>query len=302
MSEGGQGTHSPTKDIGVKVIYAAFCALKDHGGEMRSRDVVDAVESQVELDDYACHRYAKSGYVRWKSILHFYSVDSVKAGFLVKKKGVWYLTEEGEVAMALGPEGLFETASAAYRKWRSENPVQSKGSVDGENEDEEISDTIDLDAIEQSGFDSLKAHIRGLNPYEFQDIVAALLRGMGYHTPFVAPRGKDGGIDVIAYRDPLGTVAPRIKVQVKHREETARVDEIRQLMGLLHHDGDTGLFVSSGGFTPDSKTTTRAASLHIELIDLDRFIELWLEFYESMKDEDKRLMPLRPIYFLAELE
>ena len=26
----------------------------------------------------------------------------------------------------------------------------------------------------------------------------------GYYTPFVAPKGKDGGIDLIAYQDPLG--------------------------------------------------------------------------------------------------
>jgi len=38
---------------------------------------------------------------------------------------------------------------------------------------------------------------------------------MGYHTPFIAPKGRDGGIDVEAYSDPLGTVAPRIIVQVK---------------------------------------------------------------------------------------
>ena len=52
---------------------------------------------------------------------------------------------------------------------------------------------------------------------------------MGYYTPFVAPQGKDGGIDVIAYRDPLGTVSPRIKIQIKHRDASASVQEIRQL-------------------------------------------------------------------------
>ena len=56
---------------------------------------------------------------------------------------------------------------------------------------------------------------------------------MGYYTPFVAPRGKDGGIDIVAYRDPLGTQAPRMKVQVKHRGNTkASVKEVRELMGI----------------------------------------------------------------------
>lgn len=40
---------------------------------------------------------------------------------------------------------------------------------------------------------------------------------MGYYIQSVAPRGKDGGIDIVAYTDPLGAKIPRIKVQVKHK-------------------------------------------------------------------------------------
>ena len=135
----------------------------------------------------------------------------------------------------------------------------------------------------------------------FKKLVAALLRGMKYHTPFVAPRGKDGGIDVIAYRDPLGTVSPRIKVQVKHRPNTsATVQEIRQLMGLLQTDGDVGIFISTGGFTTDAKNTARSSQVHVELVDLSRFISFWQEFYHEMTDEDKNWLPLHPVYFLAQ--
>ncbi len=35
-------------------------------------------------------------------------------------------------------------------------------------------------------------------------MVAALLRAMGYYTPFISPRGKDGGVDILAYQDPIG--------------------------------------------------------------------------------------------------
>ena len=138
-----------------------------------------------------------------------------------------------------------------------------------------------------------------MNPYEFQDLAAALLRGMGYHTPFVAPRGKDGGIDVLAYRDPLGTVPPRIKVQVKHRDSSATVQEIRALLGILRGDGDVGVFISTGGFSPDAKTCARESHLHVELVDLDRFISFWQDFYSQLADSDKALLPLTPVFFLA---
>jgi restriction system protein len=122
---------------------------------------------------------------------------------------------------------------------------------------------------------------------------------MGYYTPFIAPRGKDGGVDMVAYRDPLGTHSPRIQVQIKHKDAPANLQEVRQLMGLPQKEGDVGIFVSTGGFSPDARVTARGSHIHVELIDLTRFIGLWQEFYEKMADEDKSLMPLRPIYFLA---
>ena len=128
-------------------------------------------------------------------------------------------------------------------------------------------------------------------------MVAALLRGMGYYTPFVAPKGPDGGVDVIAYRDPLGTLSPRIKVQVKHTINPVGSPPINQLAGLLQGD-DVGIFVSSGGFTSNAKSTARFANFHLELIDLNKFITLWQEYYHKLDDKDKNLLPLLPIYFL----
>ncbi len=125
---------------------------------------------------------------------------------------------------------------------------------------------------------------------------------MGYYTPFVSPKGKDGGIDIVAYRDPLGTQSHRIKVQVKHRGSPASVQEVRQLMGILQKDGDVGIFISTGGFTPDAKVTARESHVHVELIDLERFIELWQDFYHKLVDEDKAHLPLIPVYFLAPSE
>lgn len=290
---------SKSRALAAKVIYAAFQILKENGGELNGREVIEQAGEKIELDEWAKSKYEKSGYIRWQSILHFFSIDCIKAGFLVKKKGVWYLTKEGETAIGLGEVGLLNAATEAYRIWKKEKEVEE---VDGGELEESSSDKeqeATIDEIEQIALEGLKNYIKSKNPYEFQDLAAALLRGMGYYTPFVAPTGKDGGVDIIAYRDPLGTVSPRIKVQVKHRDQSASVHEIRQLMGLLQKDGDVGIFISSGGFTPDSKTTARSSHVHVELIDLPRFIELWQEFYSKLSDEDKSMLPLTPIFFYA---
>ena len=287
---------SPSRFLASKVIYAAFQILKDHGNEMQMRDLMVEVEKKVDLNEWEKERYEKSGYIRWQSILHFFSIDCVKAEFLIKKKGTWYLTPEGEEAISLGRVKLLETITIAYRKWKSEQPEDTE---DAEADTDEATTSMAFEEIEQIAMDGLEKFIQKKNAYEFQDLVAALLRAMGYYTPFVAPRGKDGGIDVIAYQDPLGTESPRIQVQIKHRETSANVQEIRQLMGLLQKAGDVGIFVSSGGFTSDAKSAARTSHIHIELIDLARFISLWQDFYNKMSDEDKSLLPLTPIYFLA---
>jgi restriction system protein len=294
---------APSRALGAKVLHGAMQVLRDNGGELHVKQLTEETERRIKLDDWAKNRYEKTGYVRWQSILHFFSIDAVKAGFLIKKKGVWYLTPEGESAIKLGEVGLLNAATKAYRAWKAEQNRQID--IDNAVADESIEEkevTITLEHIEQIAMEELKKFVKAKNPYAFQDLAAALLRGMGYYTPFVAPRGKDGGIDIIAYRDPLGTVTPRIKVQVKHREQSATVQEIRQLMGLLQKDGDVGILISSGGFTPDAKTAAQSSHIHIELIDLDRFIGLWQEFYHKLADEDKSHLSLIPVYFLEPME
>ena len=70
-------------------------------------------------------------------------------------------------------------------------------------------------------------------------------------------------------------------------------------MGLLQKEGDVGIFISSGGFTAEAKLTARNSHVHVELIELPRFIGLWQEFYSRLTDGDKSLLPLTPIYCLA---
>ena len=57
---------------------------------------------------------------------------------------------------------------------------------------------MNLDLLESDAREGIKRYIVSKNPYEFQDMVAALLKAMGYYIQSVAPKGKDGGVDVVA--------------------------------------------------------------------------------------------------------
>lgn len=292
---------SPTRALAAKVVHAAFKYLDDRGGSARRSEVLKHIAQSVEFDEWEAGRFEKSGAIRWQSKLGLYTVGAVKGGLLVRRSGTWYLTPEGREALNLKPLELVRAIEEAYAKWNKARNEQSEATgvptvEEGDGDAVEPSET--LDEIRDRAAQTLRERVAELSPYEFQDLVAALLRGMGYSTPVVAPPGRDSGLDIIAYRDPLGTVPPRIKVQVKHRQTPATVQEVRELMGLLQRDNDVGVFVSSGGFTPDAKATARSSSGHLELVDLDRFLDLWQQFYDRLPEGDKGLLPLIPVYFL----
>jgi restriction system protein len=141
-----------------------------------------------------------------------------------------------------------------------------------------------------------------MGPYDFQHLVAGLLIGMGYHVSWVAPPGPDGGVDVIAHTDPLGFSGPRIKVQVKRTGGRMTVREIRQFLSLVS-DGDVGLFVSAGGFTKDAEDEVRKQERRrTMLVDLRRLFDLWIECYEKIPEEYRRLLALKPVHFLIPAE
>lgn len=145
---------SRSKKIAEKTIFAAFNILKNAGGELRGKEVIDKIRETVEFDDYEKQIYEKTGNVRWESILHFYTIDCMKAGYLRKNKGLWILTNEGAEAIKLGPENLLNSANKIYREW---NAVRKT-----ENPESEIEDI----AIEQASIDTGTVQKALLDQYE----------------------------------------------------------------------------------------------------------------------------------------
>ena len=45
---------SKSQQIAEKTIFATFIILKEAGGEMRGKDVVDKIRERVTFDDYEC--------------------------------------------------------------------------------------------------------------------------------------------------------------------------------------------------------------------------------------------------------
>lgn len=132
-----------------------------------------------------------------------------------------------------------------------------------------------------------------IDAYDFQELVAGVLRAMGFKTRVSSP-GRDLGVDIIAHPDALGFETPRIKVQVKHRKGQSGAPEVRALAGTIR-ENENGLFVSTGGFTSEAlREPERGAK--ITLVDRDQFVNLLLENYEKLDPQYQALVPLRKVY------
>lgn len=266
-----------------------------------------SLADRVTLTPYEADFY-ESGGRRFDKIVRFATVDCVKAGWLVKEKGIWTITDEGRKAHAelADPEAFYRRAVKLYSEWRAAQPdAEASPSITTPDPDPLASDnsakavSITYEEAEEHAWAEISAYLRAMNPYDFQDLVADLLRAMGYHVSWVSPPGKDGGLDILAWPDALGTRPPRIKVQVKRQQVAVSVDGLRSFMALLGDD-DVGLFVCTGGFTKDAETEARTQEKRrVTLIGLDKLFDLWVEHYDKLTDQARRRLPLRPIQFLS---
>ncbi|RQY65630.1 restriction endonuclease [Burkholderia stagnalis] len=270
---------------------------------MQASEALHALEERVTLTPYEADSY-ESGGRRFEKIVRFATVDCVKAGWLIKDKGIWFITEEGRKAHEelSDPEAFYRRACKLYAEWKAAQPdAESSAPAAGVEEPETSAKAVSVtyEVAEEQAWAEISAYLRAMNPYEFQHLVADLLRAMSYYVTWVSPPGKDGGIDILAWPDALGTRPPRIKVQVKRQQQAVSVDGLRSFMALLGED-DVGLFVCTGGFTRDAEVEARTQEKRrVTLIGSEKLFDLWDEHYDKLTDQARKRLPLRSIRFLA---
>lgn len=275
-----------------------FQILMDKPEGLQPKVILDLIPELMQLTEYEKGSYASTpGAPRYEKIARFATIGPVKAGWLSKVKGRWFITEEGKSAFRKfkDPEGFYKESSRLYYVWKRNRTQITEGEPEGHGEPQVA---LTVEEAEEKSRDQIQKFLINLKPYDFQDFIADLLRALDYHISWVAPPGRDRGIDIIAFIDPLGAQNPRIKVQVKHRDNATSVDELRSFLAVLGTD-DLGIFVSAGGFTSDSKDLARTQERRkVTLLDLDNVIDLWIEHYDKLTQEARQRLPLTPVYFL----
>lgn len=287
-----------------ELMRGVFKILLDFPEGLPAKEVLHRLEqvappTEFEKSDYPKHPGAR----RFERIARFATIGPVKAGWLVKNKGRWYLTEEGRKAykQITDPEEFHREVRRLYGQWRATQPesTELEEEPEGATSIESGTEAATVEEAEETAWAEIEEYVQAMNPYDLQKLVAALLRAMKYHVAWIAPPGPDKGIDILAHNDPLGTSAPRIKVQVKRRADKIRVDDLRSFMSMLGEQ-DVGIFVSTGGFTSEAESEARTKETRkLTLVDLEKLVELWVQHYDKVAESDKLLLPLKPVYYLA---
>lgn len=218
-----------------ELVRGVFQILMEHPDGLPAREVLKQLEALVPPTPFENSEYPnRPGVRRYEKIVRFSTISAVKAGWLFKERGKWLLSDEGREAWRRyqDPEEFARQARKLYREWRRTEPPVAEGKETARST---------LEEAEETAWRELQDYLMNLGPMDFQNLVAALLRGMGYHIAWVAPPGPDGGTDIIAFLDPLGIQRPRIRVQVKRKQDKVSADALRSFMALLGDD-DTGIF------------------------------------------------------------
>ena len=191
---------------------------------------------------------------------------------------------------------LFAVSDETLREL--ENASRGVPPVASSEEDEEEENAAEIrEATAEDGIERIKDRVLQLTWEEMEQLVAGVLRAMGYKTSMTR-RGSDGGRDIIASPDGLGLESPRIVVEVKHRKETMGAPALRSFIGGLRNT-DSGLYVSTGGFTKDAMYEADRALMPVKLLDLDQFVRLVVDNYDNADMDMRAILPLVRIYWPA---
>jgi restriction system protein len=256
-------------------------------------EIMRYIQATVPLSEYETGYYPYAPYSpRYEVVIRVGTIPLVRAGWLEKtRNGRWFITEAGREACKRykNAADFFEESVRLFVQWKANE----------NNRLVQIGANPYNFAVENS-WEQIRQYIDNLDMRDLREMVSVLLKAMGCTIAWAGPIGEDNElIDLICYMDPLGLNSARVVVHVANKSQVSTRDGLSAFMNVLKPN-DVGLYISLGGSTNDLNQFAMAQSQHrVRLIDLETFVDLWVE-HQSKIDQDARVkFPLKPVYFLA---
>ncbi|MEM7058892.1 MAG: restriction endonuclease [Pseudomonadota bacterium] len=148
----------------------------------------------------------------------------------------------------------------------------------------------------------LASYISRMDQNDLLQLVAAAMRGMGYATIFASVTQVQSEPAIKAFPRPDGGMnLPSIRVSVRPGQaQPMSADDVLAVQSGLQGTGDIGVIVSAAGFSKNAERVLGKGGVHIELVDLEGLLNIWLTHYERLSEPDRALLRLQPVYFLAD--
>lgn len=137
----------------------------------------------------------------------------------------------------------------------------------------------------KSVYELIRNKFLELDATEFELLVSYLLRTLGFEPTQEIGKVGDGGIDFEGVLDVNGIASINLQVQVKRYDNSSIGErEIRSFRGALKQDYQ-GCFITLSKFQKKAiESSTKEGYKGIQLIDGNKFIELFIQQYEEVID------------------
>src|SRR3990172_5792438 len=144
-----------TRKRNGELVRGIFEILKKYPDGYPVKDLLRDLEALVPPTDFERGAFPKRPEVRrYERIVRFATISFVKAGWLVKDKGLWSLSEAGLKAYEKfkDPEEFAREAGRLYREWKKEQPEEPQES------DESPGAAATLEEAEESAWSELEEY------------------------------------------------------------------------------------------------------------------------------------------------
>ena len=128
--------------------------------------------------------------------------------------------------------------------------------------------------------------LMSMPPFAFEDLVAEVLRNLGFENISVTAKTGDGGIDVMGELVVAGAIKNNVCVQVKRWRNNVQREKISELRGSLRPH-QTGLFITTSDFSkPAIDEANDPYKAPISLINGKELVEIMCSYGIGVTSEE----------------
>ena len=127
-------------------MRGVFQILLQHADGLPAKEVLRRLQEVVPPTAFEESTYPNRPNVhRYEKIVRFSTIASVKAGWLVKDKGSWSLTDQGRAAFQkfTDPEAFDREARRLYGVWKLDQPIDGAGETEEDGTEAQASATLE---------------------------------------------------------------------------------------------------------------------------------------------------------------